>query len=378
MEPVAGHSLSLPLPLLRRALGALVVLGLSIVANGCDSTASLHVMGPDKAAVGEPAIFYVTTDPGCGKAFGGSTDPTGDFCPPVGSLTSTVDAACDGSACTVESVELVSSNNVIVLHIVGNTAGPTVLRVRAALSDGSHLSTTFSVTFVTATGLHATCAVAQKAEGITTPYGQCGGLYPVFTSSSWVWWVAFESDSGLVTSFDTSVAVQGDAVAFDSASGVFQSGSMTGTAQVTISSRQFTKTVPVRVVSMTDVVSGEVRLVTLTDGIDQEIAQIGPAPSTLWYPTKAGLHFSGDAPGTVGIVSLLTLSDGTQAYGGAGLFASDHPEICTMDPLSASANLLQQTVVFTDCKADGSATFSATVGAATINWPVTVAPPPGH
>ena len=219
--------------------------------------------------------------------------------------------------------------------------------------------------------------MAQYGEGILPPYGQCGGLYPVFTSSSWAWTISFDSDSGLLPSFDTSVVVQGDAVAFDSASGAFQSGSATGTAQVTISSRQFTKIVPVRVVSMTDVVSGELRLVTLTDGIDQEIPQIGPAPNTLWYPTtQAGLQFDGDAPGTVAIQPLLTLSDGTQAYGGGGLFASDHPDICTMASLSASANLLQQTEVRTDCKADGSATFSATVGAATISWPVTIVPPP--
>ena len=74
---------------------------------------------------------------------------------------------------------------------------------------------------------------------------------------------------------------------------------------------------------------------------------------------------------------LLTLSDGTQAYGGGGLFASDHPEVCTLAALPPGANLLQQTSVQTDCLADGSATFTATVGAATIAWPVTVAPPPG-
>jgi hypothetical protein len=176
------------------------------------------------------------------------------------------------------------------------------------------------------------------------------------------------------------VAVQGDAVTFDSASGWFHAGSTTGTAQVTISSPsslQSTKTVPVRVVSVNDVVSGELRLVTPTDGIDQEIAQIGPAPSTLWYPTQNGLHFDGDAPGALAIQSLLTLSDGTQVYGGGGLFASDHPDVCTTEPLAAAANLLQQTSVETDCLADGSATFAATVGAATITWPVMVAPPPG-
>lgn len=377
VPPASSRIPSTPLlPRLHRALRALSVLGLLLVVNGCDSTASLYVQGPGKAAVGELAIFYVTTDPGCGKAFGGPSDPTGLLCPPVSRLTSMVDAACDGGACAVESVEFASYNEYIMLHVVGNAAGPTVLRVRATLADGAQLSTTFAVTFVTATGLHASCAVAQVVEGVLPPYGQCGGLYPVFTNSSWVWRASFDSDSGLVSSYNTTFSVQGDAVTFDSASGTFQSGSATGTAQVTISSRQLTKTLPVRVVSMNDVVNGELRLITVADGIEQEIAQIGPAPSTLWYPTRASLRFDGDSPGTVAIQPLLTLSDGTQVYGGAGLFASDHPDICTTDPLSASANRLQQTVVLPDCKADGTATYSATVGAATISWPVTSAPPP--
>ena len=116
-----------------RALRALPALGLLLVVNGCDSTASLQVQGPDKTAVGELTTFYVSTNPGCGKAFGGPSDPTGAVCPPVGHLTTMVDAACDGGACAAESVELLNSNNVIILHVVGNTAGPAVLRVRATL-----------------------------------------------------------------------------------------------------------------------------------------------------------------------------------------------------------------------------------------------------
>ena len=50
-----------------RALRALPALVFLLVVNGCDSTASLQVQGPDKAAVGELAIFYVTTDPGAEK-----------------------------------------------------------------------------------------------------------------------------------------------------------------------------------------------------------------------------------------------------------------------------------------------------------------------
>jgi hypothetical protein len=238
------------------------------------------------------------------------------------------------------------------------------------------MTMTSPLSFVTATGLHLTCALAVYGDGFMPPYGQCGGLYPVFTDSSWRWTVAFDTDQGLLGVADPSFSVQGNTVTFDSASRSFQSGSTNGTAQVVISSREFTKTVPVRVVSTSDIVSGELRLVKRADGIEQEIAQIGPAPSTLWYPTRNGLAFDGDDPGGVAIQPLLTLSDGTQVYGGGGYFASDHPAVCTVGPLSAAANLVQQTTVSTDCRSDGSATFAATVGVATITWPVTVAPPP--
>lgn len=360
------------------ALGTALLSGLLLLTSGCDGTESLSIVGPDQAAVGELTTFYVSTDPGCGKAFGGPSDPTGLLCPPTHGLATLVDASCDGGACSLESVDSqTESNNLITLHIVGNTAGATVLHVRAALTDGSQMSATSSVSFVTATGLHVSCALATGGPGLLPPRGQCGGMYPVFTSSSWQWTITFDSASGPLAVDDPSVAVQGDSVAFDSASSSFQSGSTTGLTQVVISSRQFTKTVPVRVVSVADVVSGELVAVTPTDGIDEEIAQLGPAPSTLWYPTQNGLRFGGDAPGTVALQSLLTLSDGTQVYGGGGLFASDHPEVCTVGPFAAGANLLQQTSVQPECLADGSATFTATVGAATIAWPVTVAPPPG-
>jgi hypothetical protein len=364
--------------MLSGAFGTALLLGLSILANGCDGTESLSIVGPDQAAVGELTTFYVSTDPGCGKAFGGPSDPTAVFCPPTHGLATLLDATCDGGACALESADPeTSSNDLITLHVVGNTAGPTVLHVRAALTDGSQLSATSSVSFVTATGLHVSCALATPDGGLFPPRGQCGGMYPVFTSSRWKWTISFDSDSGPLAAYDSSLAVEGDAVVFDSSSGSFQSGSTTGSAQVVISSRQFTKTVPVRVVSRSDIVSGQLFSVTPTDGIDEEIAQIGPAPSTLWYPTRNELRFAGDAVGTVALQSLLTLSDGTQVYGGGGLFASDHPEVCTVGPLAAGADLLQQTSVWPECLADGSATFTATVGAATIAWPVTVAPPPG-
>jgi hypothetical protein len=361
------------LPPILRAFGATLGLGLQIVANGCASPESLYIQGTNKAVVGELAIFYVSTNPGCGKAIGGPSDPTAILCPPSHGVSMLVDAVCDGGACVLDSFEPPNSNDLLILHVIGITAGPTVLRVRAILEDGSELSATSSVSFVTATGLHAHCALAVVAGGLLPAFGQCGGLYPVFTGSSWKWTISFDTDSGPLGVADPSFSVQGDAVVYDSASGSFRSGSTTGTAQVMISSRQFTKTVPVRVVSTTDVVSGELRLADQTDGIEQEISQIGPAPNTLWYPTRNGLQFEGDSPGTVAILSLLTLSDGTQVYGGGGLLASDHPEVCSAYPRAAGANLLQQTSVLTDCRSNGSATFTAAVGVATITWPVTVA-----
>lgn len=364
------------MPPILRALAAALVLGLQIVVNGCASPESLQVQGPDHAVVGELATFSFSIDPNCGK-FGGPSDPTGVICPPSHSISKLVDAACDAGACALDAVQPSTiSNGGLVLNVVGNTAGPTVLRVRVALNNGSEMSATSPLSFVAATGLHVSCALAVDGDGFLPPYGQCGGLYPVFTGSRWKWIVAFDTEAGPLGVSAPSFTVQGNAIAFDSSSGSFQSGSGAGTAQVVISSRQFTKTVPVRVVSMSDIVGGELRLVMRADGIEQEIAQIGPAPSTLWYPTRNALTFAGDDPGVVAIQPLLTLSDGTQVYGGGGLFASDHPDVCTVGPLAAGANLVQQTTVRTDCRSDGSATFAATVGGATITWPVTVAPPP--
>jgi hypothetical protein len=355
----------------------LVVLGLQIVVNGCANPESLQVRGPDQAVVGELVTFYYSINPNCGKVFGGPSDPTGALCPPSDSISKLVDATCDAGACVLDTAQPSSiSNGGLVLNLVGSTAGPTVLRVRVELTNGSQMTATSPLSFVIATGLHPTCALAVAGDGFMPPFGQCGGLYPVFTGSSWKWTVVFDTDSGPLGVADPSFSVQGNAVTFDSASGSFQSGSTDGTAQVVISSRQFTKTVPVRVVSMSDIVSGELRLVTRADGIEQQIAQIGPAPSTLWYPPQNGLAFDGDDPGVVAIQPLLTLSDGTQVYGGAGFLASDHPAVCTVGPLSAAANLVQQTTVRTECRSDGTATFAATVGVATITWPVTVAPPP--
>ena len=210
------------------------------------------------------------------------------------------------------------------MNVVGSVVGPTVLRVRAELDDGSQLSATTSVSFATPTGLHVACNAALVGgypSGV--PYGQCGGLYPVFTDSSWRWTWTFDSDAGPLPVYGPSIAVQGSAVTYDGSSDSFQSGSADGTAEVVIASRLFAENVPVRVVSTADVVSGEARLVTFSDGIEQPLAQVGPAPSTLWYPQEYG-RFEGDN-GSVGIMPLLTLADGSQVYGGGGLFASDHP-----------------------------------------------------
>jgi hypothetical protein len=367
--------------LLTRAFGVVLALVCSIVLNGCDGSTSLLLEGPTEAAIGDPMTFYVVVDEVCnGKVFGGPSDPTGEFCSGGPKVTKLLDAACDDDACVVESIAAPDADGAVRLAVVGSAPGPTVLRVRAAIDDGSEMSATAALSFVTPTGLSVSCDPAQAgAQELGVPYGQCGGLYPVFTDSDFKWTISFQSDAGPIPSFNPSVAVEGDALTFDSASGWFHAGSTTGTAQVMISSSSsppLTKTVPVRVASANDVVSGELRLVTPTDGIDQAIAQIGPAPSTLWFPSQGGRHFDGEAAGGV-IQVLLMLSDGTQAYGGGGLFASDHPEVCTLAASPPGANLLQQTSVHTDCLADGSATFTATVGAATIAWPVTVVPPPG-
>jgi len=359
----------------RRALGALLAIGLSVGVSACGDSESLTIYGPATAAVGELAVYSAAAGLDCPKkVFGGPSDPTGAFiiCHPYHNLTKIVAATCDGDACAVESVDPPSATGDAALHVVGSVAGPTVLRVRAELDDGSQLNATASISFVTPTGLHASCDVSEA--GVPTPYGQCGGLYPVFANSYWKWIVSFETDAGLVPAFDPSIGLQGSAIEYDNTTGWFGAGPTDATTEVVISTRQLTETVPVRVVSPADVVSGEVRLVTLGDGIEQEIAQIGPAPSTLWYPTKNGARFDGDVGGG-GILPLLTLADGSQVYGGAGLFASDHPDVCTIE-FPTGANVIQQTLMSPYCTAVGTATFSATVGAASIAWPVTVASPP--
>jgi hypothetical protein len=276
----------------------------------------------------------------------------------------------------VETIEPPDADGFIRANVVGSAPGPTTLRVRAAVDDGSQMSATFAVSFFTATGLHVTCDHADAGDQLLLPpFGQCGGLHPVFTNSSWRWIVMFDSDSGPLWVFNPSITLEGTGVTFDATTGWLQSGAQSGTAQVTIASRQFTKIIPIRVVSLTDVASAELRLVTPTDGIDQELTQVGPAPSTLWYPTQNGLRFAGDT-GTAEIMPLLTLADGSQVYGGAGLFSTDHPEVCTVTALPAGANLVQQTEVQPDCRAVGSVTFVATVGPTSITWPVMVAAPP--
>jgi hypothetical protein len=279
-------------------------------------------------------------------------------------------AACDDAACAVESVDAPEVNGTVAVNVVGSVVGPTVLRVRAQLDDGSEMSATSSVSFATPTGLHVACDTALVGGSPSgAPYGQCGGLYPVFTDSSWRWTLRLDSDAGPLPLYGPSISVQGSALTYDAASYSFHSGSEDGTAEVAIASRLFAADVPVRVVSMADVVSGEARLVTLSDGVEQPIAQLGPAPGTLWYPRQYG-RFQGDDD-SVEIMSLLTLADGSQVYGGAGFYASDHPEVCTPGEFPANANPIQQTFLYPSCFSVGTATFSATVGAAAITWPVT-------
>ncbi len=357
-------------------LGALLAIGLPIAVGGCGSE-SLWIDGPQTAPTGELALFRVTADLPCGgKVFGGPSDPTGDLmvCPSLHQVTKVLAATCDNDACVVESADASSTNGFFDLNVVGSVVGPTVLRVRAEVNDGSELSATTSVSFATPTGLHVACNAALVGgypSGV--PYGQCGGLYPVFTDSSWRWTFSFDSDAGPLPA-GPAIAVQGSAITFDGSSYSFQSGSADGTAEVVISSRLFAENVPVRVVSTADVLRGEARLVTFSDGIEQPIVQIGPAPSTLWYPPDYG-RFEGD-DGSVGIMSLLTLADGSQVFGGGGLFASDHPEVCTLNENFYGSNLIQDPFLEPHCTATGSATFSATVGAASITWPVTSVIPP--
>jgi len=286
-----------------------------------------------------------------------------------------LDAACDDGACVVESVTGPGKYGDFDVNVIGSVVGPTVLRVRAELDDGSQLGATSAVTFATPTGLHVACDAAL-AGGYPSgaPYGQCGGLYPVFTDSSWRWTWTFDSDAGPLPVYGASVAVQGSAVTYDGATDSFQSGSADGTAEVVIASRLFTVDVPVRIVSLADVVSGEARLVTFSDSLDQPLAEVGPAPTTLWDRQEYG-RFEGD-DGSLGIMPLLTLADGSRVYGGGGLFASDHPEICTINELSNGGKAIQGTFLDPHCYMAGDVTFSATVGAAAIIWPVTSVIPP--
>ena len=356
----------------------LLAICLTLAASGCGSE-SLWLTGPTTGAVGELSVFNVSANLPCGgKVFGGPSDPTGDLmiCPPFHKITKVVAASCDDGACTVESMDPPDASGFVSVNVVGSVVAQTTFRVRVQLDDGSEMSTSASVSFATPTGLHVTCYEAMMGGYVLgAPYGQCGGLYPVFTSSSWRWLFTFDSDAGPLTVYKPSITIQGSAVAFDAASDWFQSGAADGTAAVLIASRLFRETVPVRVVSPAEVVSGEARLVTFSDGIEQPIVELGPAPSALWYPTTNARRFEGDGDGAA-ISSRLTLTDGSQVYGGASFFTSDHPEICRLYTTYEGVQLIQETFLEPDCLAVGSATFSATIGAALISWPVTVAPPP--
>jgi hypothetical protein len=361
-----------------RKVAALLALGLPSAVSGCGSE-RLWLTGPETAALGEVSVFAVSADLPCGgKVFGGPSDPTGDLmvCSRFHQITKVAAAACDDDACVVESLDVPDTNGFRYLNVVGNTAGPTVLRVRAELDDGSQMSASSPVSFATPTGMHVACyRAAVGGYPITEPFGACGGYGPVFTDEAWFWASTFASDAGPLPVYQPTIGIQGGAVTYDASTYIFQSGSTVGSAVVTVSTRQFSEDVPVRVVSPADVVSGELRLVTLSDGVEQPIAELGPLPSALWFPPQNGQRFDGDVAGTA-ILPRLALADGSQVYGGAGLLVSDHPEVCGLDSAPAGANPLQQTFVDLHCSQAGSATLSATVGAATITVPLTAGPPP--
>jgi hypothetical protein len=359
------------------AVWTLLAIGSTLAASGCGSE-NLYLNGPTTAAVGELTVFDVSADLPCGgKVFGGPSDPTGDLmiCHPFHKITEVIAASCDDGACVVESIDPPDANGLVNVNVVGSVAGPTVLRVRARLDDGSELNATANVSFATPTGLHVACGAALvSGYAVGPPYGQCGGFSPVFTNTAWRWAFTFDSDAGPLPAYDPSITIQGSAIAFDSTTDWFQAGPTIGTSEVVIASRLFSESVPVRVVSTAQVVGGEARLVTLSDGLEQPITELGPAPSTLWYPSSYPQQFDGDGS-TVSILAALTLADGSRAYGGAGFFTSDHPEICALYEPPEGA-YIQWTFLYPQTLATGNVTFSAMVGEASISWPVAVVAPP--
>jgi hypothetical protein len=250
--------------------------------------------------------------------------------------------------------------------------------MRGRADDGAELSSAVPVTFVVATGLHVICAATLTTDGLmVNPAGQCGGHYPVFTDSVWQWKIVFASDAGNLGASSATTSVGGDGSVTGGVAGGYltlQSGSSPGLGQVQISSRQFMESIPVRVVSPADVMAGELELVTdiyAHDGIEQDITTLGPAPNTLWYGDAHHRSFDGDA-GNTNIVSRLTLTDGSAAFGGAGLFLSDHSDVLKLFGVSSGGSQLQLTALQLNPASVGTATGSANIGAAQVAWPIQV------
>src|SRR4029077_21210766 len=122
---------------------------------------------------------------------------------------------------------------------------------------------------------HAACYQAQEGGYVLgTPFGQCGGFYPVFANTDWRWALTFDSDAGPLPVYKPSITIQGSAVTFDDVNDWFQAGSANGTAEVAIASRLYSEAIPVKVISPAEVVSGEARLVMLSDGVEQAIVEL--------------------------------------------------------------------------------------------------------
>ena len=347
--------------------------GLPLAVGACGSE-RLFVEGPPTAAIGELTIFAVSADLPCGgKVFGGPSDPTGDLMVAPTSTRSrrwSPRPATTVPACRIHrqpGYERKRRRPRGRQHRGtgdGPRASPVGRRFRDERDD--------SVSFATPTGLHVACGwalVGGFESGL--PYGQCGGLYPVFTDSSWED-LDLDSEAGPLPVY-----------AVDRRPGERRRV------------RQLELLVSVRIVGRDGGGADRVAAVRRGrpgscgfDGRRRERRgpprhvlrrrraadrQIGPAPSTLWAPPNWAV------PGRWqlrAIMSLLTLADGSQVYGGAGLFTFDHPEICSPGGSSLGGNLLQQTFLNPHCSTAGSATFSATVGAASITWPVTSVIPP--
>jgi hypothetical protein len=361
------------------------------MAAGCgDGHATFEVQAPGLAAVGEPAPVTLVNQGPCygGKVFGGPSDPTGVTltCPKVPQLTELLEAGCDDDACAIETTSPGATPGWIQLTIVGQRAGDTVLRVRARTDDGGEVQGTAAVTFADATGLVVRCAPTLSADGIMLPpAGQCGGHYAVFTGSSWAWKVALQTTAGEIGLVELTATVNGGdgvtaAVASGSAAVTLTAGSASASVEVDLATRTVATAVPVRVAAPDEVVSGELRLVENADpgfgvegdGIAADIADAGPPPSTLWYLDLSDQLYAGDKQSGFTIRPLLALAGGGAVFGGGGLFTSTDPTAAELRPLDGGGTPLQQFWLDVNVHAARPVTFSATIGSAYVEWPVTI------